>query len=278
MTALSSANLPSFDRPPVSEVALSVQFDKIAGLRSFQISSLWNLFSASFPRVEEHPPLDPRVELLKAGPEVRRIEFSLMNLPVVSRYFFISKDGNELIQIQQDQFGHNWRKTGEGDEYPRYERIRSQFKSNLETFCEFVAKERIGRFSPTQVEITYMNQILSGDGWEKLNEVDSVLNVQALQYSDNFLSQPEGISHTERHLINETDGKSIGRLHITVEPGFRIADGKAVLNLSLVARGYPATGDLDGVLRFLDIGREYIVRGFASVTRPRMHDIWGRTK
>jgi len=277
MSLPNQESLPSFDRPPVSEVALSVQFDKVPALRSFQLCTLWKQFSERFPKIEERPPLDPVVEQLKMGPQSHRIEFSLLQLPEVSRYFFITKSGNELIQVQQDRFGHNWRKTGEGDEYPRYERIREQFKENLEAFCEFLAAERLGRFAPTQADLTYVNHIVAGEGWEQFGEMHKVLNVQALQYSDSFLKEAESISHSERHIIRTGD-KPIGRLHITAEPGYRIADKKPILNLTLVARGYPLSGNIDGVLSFLDLGREYIVRGFASVTRPEMHKIWGRTK
>jgi uncharacterized protein (TIGR04255 family) len=270
--------LPSFDHPPVSEVALSVQFDKVPALRNFQLVSLWKRFAEQFPKVEEQPLVDRIIEQLKPGPQNQRIEFSLTSLPDVPRFFFITKLGNELIQVQQDRFGHNWRKTGEGDEYPRYEKIRAQFKANLESFCEFLNAEHLGRFTPTQADITYVNHIVSGKGWEKFGELDKVLNVQALAYSDNFLSEPESVSHSERHLIRLNGENAVGRLHIQVEPGLRIADGKPILNLSMVARGYPTSGSVEGVMNFLDIGREYIVRGFASITRPEMHKLWGRTR
>lgn len=277
MTLLpSQENLPSFERPPVSEVALSVQFDKISGLRSFELSALWKRFAEQFPKVEEHPPLEPVVEQLKLGPQSGRIEFSVMNLPPVPRYYFISKSGNELIQVQPDRFGHNWRKTGEGDEYPRYEKIRQQFQANLESFCEFLGSERLGRFSPSQVEITYVNHIVSGAGWEQFGEIQKVLNVQSLKYSDGFLGEAETISHFERHIIRYND-KPVGRLHIQAEPAYRVTDGKAILKLEMIARGYPLNGNLEGVLTFLDLGREYIVRGFASITTEEMHTIWGRT-
>jgi hypothetical protein len=42
----------------------------------------------------------------------------------------------------------------------------------------------------------------------------------------------------------------------------------------LTARGEPLTGDLDGVLDFIDLGHEWIVRAFESVTSDVMHDLW----
>jgi hypothetical protein len=46
--------------------------------------------------------------------------------------------------------------------------------------------------------------------------------------------------------------------------------------MNLTARGRPDEESIEGALRFLDIGREWIVRGFAAVTTPEMHAIWRR--
>lgn len=278
MSHVSMGNLPSFNKPPVTEVALSVQFDKIAKMRSFQLAALWERFSDGFPKVEEHPPLDPIVEQLKMGPQSRRIELTVMQLPEVSRYFFVSGSGKELIQAQPDRFGHNWRKTGEGDEYPRYEKIREQFRDNLNVFCGFLAEKKLGPFLPRQVDITYVNHIVAGNGWEDFGDIQRVVNVQSLQYSDQFLQPPESISHSERHLIRLEDESAVGRLHIIMEPAFRISDKKPILNLQLIARGFPITEDIEGVMSFLDLGRESIVKAFASFTTQEMHEIWGRTQ
>jgi hypothetical protein len=47
------------------------------------------------------------------------------------RFWFVNEVGTELLQFQLDRFVHNWRKTGEGIEYPRYERIRKKAPRDL---------------------------------------------------------------------------------------------------------------------------------------------------
>jgi hypothetical protein len=48
--------------------------------------------------------------------------------------------------------------------------------------------------------------------------------------------------------------------------------------LTLTARGRPGSDGIPGVLQFLDVGREWIVRGFTSITTATMHKIWGRRR
>jgi hypothetical protein len=48
--------------------------------------------------------------------------------------------------------------------------------------------------------------------------------------------------------------------------------------LTLTARGAPIGAGVAGALEFLDLGRRWIVRGFADLTTERMHIAWRRTR
>ena len=73
------------------------------------------------------------------------------------------------------------------------------------------------------------------------------------------------------------NGEPLGRLHVVEEPRIKLEDGSPLIRLTLTARGAPTKKDFGGVMAFFDIGREFIVRGFASITTAQMHRIWGRT-
>ena len=76
--------------------------------------------------------------------------------------------------------------------------------------------------------------------------------------------------------LNDQDLKFLGRLHVALEPRF-LADGETLIyRLSLTARGAPLGKGFLGVVKFFNLGREYVVRGFASVTTEKMHEKWGR--
>ncbi len=268
---------PDFRDPPVVEVALSVQFDSLGKLRTPQIGLLWKEFRDRFPVTEEHAPLDAVVERFGA-PRVRKgvARIEMLESPPTPRCWFLNDAGTELIQVQHDRFVHNWRETGTEAEYPRYEHIRSTFEAELKRFDEFIAREQIGEFTPNQCEVTYVNHIAGGKGWQIHGDLGNVITVFQRSFSDEFLDVPEDTGLRLRFLIPDDAGQPIGRLHVSLNSGYRSSDDQPLFILNLTARGAPRGGGIDGVLGFLDLGREWVVRGFASVTTPTMHREWGR--
>lgn len=268
---------PDFSDPPVVEVALSVQFDSLIKLRTPQLGLLWREFRDRFPITEEHAPLDAVVERFGARrvrKGVARIE--ILESPPTPRCWFLDEAGTELIQVQHDRFVHNWRKAGTEAEYPRYEHIRSTFEQELRRFDEFLAREQIGEFTPNQCEVTYVNHIVGGKGWQAHGDLGNVITVFQRSFSDEFLEVPEDTGLRMRFLIPDEKGQPIGRLHAVLDSGYRNSDNQPIFNLNLTARGAPLGGGINGVLGFLDLGREWVVRGFASMTTPTMHKKWGR--
>ena len=268
--------LPDFKNPPVAEVALSLQFDPLPLLRTPHLGLLWERYRESFPKFEVQAPLLPEVEwfgLPTSSGFTPQVKF--LTAPPMPRCLFINERGSELVQIQQDRFVFNWRKLKEEDAYPRYEPIRAGFEKQLQVFREFLAKENIGDLVPNQCEVTYVNQLLSGQGWEHPGQLDKLVTVWRNQYSDRFLKEPEDVRLSMRYLIQEGNGPS-GRLHVSIEPRFSTIHSLPVIIITLTARGAPRTKDMAGVLDFFDIGRNWIVSAFASITTKDMHRIWGR--
>ena len=48
-------DLPDFNKPPVTETILSLQFEPIAKMTAVHVGVLWQRFREQFPLVEEHP-------------------------------------------------------------------------------------------------------------------------------------------------------------------------------------------------------------------------------
>lgn len=267
--------LPDFANPPVIEVALSVQFEPLSVLRTPHFGLLWSEFRREFPRIEEHPPRAAVIEQfgIPRPPKMDvRVE---VGLPI-PQCRFLNEKGTELIQVQQDRFVHNWRKVGGGDEYPRYEFVKRRFEEELGTFRQFLAREGLGELVPNQCEVTYVNHIISGAGWERHGELGNILTVWTTRYSDTFLLGPEDIGHRIRYIIPGADGSPLGRLLVGIDPAYRTEDDRPIYVLILTARGRPIGEGIEGALGFLDIGREWVVRGFTSLTSSRMHEVWGR--
>ena len=270
--------LPDFADPPVVEVALSVQFEVLSKISTPQLGLLWQEFRERFPITEEHPPLEPVTERFGVPPTPRgTVRVEMRKGPPTPRCWFLNQQGTELIQIQQNRFVRNWRKVGDEGRYPRYEKhLRPHFESDLKFFHAFLQREQLGDLKPNQCEVTYVNQIVAGKAWKSHAELGEVITVFAQRYSDVFLETSEDASVRLRFVIPDDSGQPLGRLHIAIDPGYRSGDNQPLFSLHLTARGRPCGDGIDGVLRFMDLGREWVVRGFASITTSRMHKEWGR--
>lgn len=266
-------HLPEFARPPVVEVALSVQFERL-DVTTAQLALVWQRFRDRFPRVEEKPELDAVIErfgaMEKRAPAVR-FEVGAMPAP---RFWFLNEAGSELVQVQRDRFIRNWRKTEGQPDYPRYERIRASFDGDWETFRRFAAQELQTTLLPNQWEVTYVNIVQSANP----GRLDEILSCMGGAFSDAYLSEPEGTEVQYRFILDDTSGKPWGRLHVAAAPAVRTADNEAVVRLALTARGNLPSQDGVGALNALDAGHEAVVRGFASITTHEMHKSWGRTR
>ncbi len=274
---MTHAPLPEFDNPPVTEVALSVQFERLDSLKTPQLGYIWGAFRERFPKTEEQPPLEPVVE--QFGPRRGRrpgVRLQLSPGPLRPRIWLINEVGTELVQIQQDRFIRNWRKQDDSDEYPRYTRLRDLFRDDFSVFCDLIKSQQWGAIEPNQCEVTYVNIIPAGDGWDDHGDLHRVLTVFSQRYSDDHLGKPEEASVSLQFILGEDGGEPVGRLHVSASPTFRISDNHAAIRLTLTARGKPEGTGVDGVMTFHDRGHEAIVRGFASITTPEMHEVWKR--
>jgi uncharacterized protein (TIGR04255 family) len=272
-------SLPEYEKPPVVEVALSVQFERIEALHTPQLGLVWEAFRERFPKTQEHPPLDPVFEQFGApGSGKPSATLELLSAFPTPRVWFLAENETELLQVQQDKFVRNWRKRGAAEEYPRYRRLRKSFQEDLEKFCRLVEAQEWGRVEPNQCEVTYVNLIPAGEGWQDHGELERVITVFTSRYSDDWREKLEESAVNVKYVLKDETDVPVGRLHVGAAPVLRLSDKRPAIRLTLTARGKPEGGGIDGVFRFLDRGREAIVRGFTALTTENMHRIWKRIK
>lgn len=270
----SNSHLPNFARPPVTEVVLAVGFDPLEGLKVPQLGILWNTrFRDRFPKIEEQPPLEPANERFGGGP--LEVSVTIETTPMVPRLWFLNHEGSELVQIQRNWFARNWRKLSESTEYPRYPSLREPFVNDFKAFELFVSDEKLGEISPSQCEVTYVNHIVAEKSWKGHGDLGQVLKLFSPVELPSTSALVEQARLDVKYLIHDEGHEPIGRLHISVAPGFRRVDNRPIYVVTLTARGRPSTPDLNGVLRFLDMGRAQIVQAFDAITTSTMHDEWG---
>lgn len=268
--------LPDFRQPPVVEVTLSVQHSPLVELRTPHLGLFWETVKTEFPVIQEQLPIAPVIEVLGLPPEQEAgMRVELLRVPPIPRCWFMRKDESELLQVQQDRFISNWRKTPPGVDYPRYEHVRDVFFDNFQIYQEFLKREAIGEIIPNQCEVTYVNHIHAGEIWTKPGQLGKVFTVWTPTYSDEFLSEPEDVRFAIRYAITDDKEEMVGRLHISLEPKYS-TDGNLLFVMILTARGKPSAPSTQGIRDFFDLGRKWIVRGFTSITTQQMHDLWER--
>ena len=254
---------------------MAVQFEPIqlspahAGMMALRMREL------GYPRIEQHPPLQPVIEQFGTSRGIGSVVLELG--PPIIRHWFVTEDGRRLVQLQPDRLIHNWRKTGSDDEYPRYEGIRDTFAERFREFGEFVSEEGLGELRPNQAEVTYVNHIVMDAKQLDGTRLAQVMGIAGSNYTDGFLPPAEDTRVVARYVIND-ENLPIGRLHINAHTAIDLEHAEPLVVVNLTARGAPSTADIDGVLKFMDLGREWVVRGFADATTAVMHEKWERTR
>ena len=269
--------LPEFRKPPVVEVAISVQFKELKTLSAPRLGVLWTEFRKEFPVAEQHPPLANVRESFDLAVAPKATVQITPKLPV-PRCWFLNEEGTQLVQVQADRFALNWRKLETEAEYPRYGQIRTDFLNKFERFIEWVKREKLGSIEPDQSELSYVNHILRGEGWDTPSDLHKLVKFwQSQDKHGGYLPQPETAQLAIQYVMPFTEEK-LGRLHINMEMGQRVDDGRRLVRLSLVGRGEPIGEGVAGAMALLDQAHEWIVQGFASITTSEMHQRWERVQ
>ncbi len=267
--------LPSFRKPPVSEVALAVSFEPIEGLNTFEIFRLYeHQYKADLPRVEEKPVVMMPKERFGPARHMPEIQIQLGDVRSLPRYWFLDKPGVHLVQVQRDWLARNWRRTESRVEYPRYPRLREDFEKDLNALTAQMENQGLGGVVPVQCEISYVNEIRPMEPfWSDHSDISAILRVWCDEEPGGWLAQPEEAQVSVSYVIAQ-EGEPIGRLRVILQPAFSLTDQKPIYVMNLTARGAPRADGIDGVFDFLDIGHEWIVRAFDSLTTDAMHDAW----
>lgn len=262
-----SKKYPDFENPPVIEVVCGVHFQSLSNLLAPHFGLLWEKYRDEYPICREVAPLSPAIERFD---DQGKIGFEFQDTPPLPRIWFIHKSENGIVQVQRDRFLHNWRKIKTEDEYPRYPVVIELFKEKLSIFEDFLAENEFGEIKPLQYEMTYVNHICKGEGWDDLADIGKILkDFSFIKDSSRFLPEPEKMHWRTSFLLPD----NTGRMHVTIRNALRKSDEKPVIILDLTVRGI---GDKE-MEEWFDIAREWIVCGFADLTgKDIQNKIWRR--
>jgi hypothetical protein len=126
-----------------------------------------------------------------------------------------------------------------------------------------------------QCEVTYVNELLQGRDWETFQDSLGLFAPWWEDGTDHYLPKPASLAISGSIEF----APERGRLHFTVQHARRHADNdgeREVVLFTLLARGKPASGSNADVLAWMDMGHEWIVRGFSDLTSRQAHQLWKR--
>jgi len=263
-TKTSGDPLPSYKSPPVDEVVCGFRFEPLRQLRVPHIGLLWEKFRNEYPTAQHAAPIATDTSLIVD-------EATGIPLP---RVWFISKTDNELIQFQLDRFYYNWRHRG--DDYPRYPSIIRKFDKAKGQLDAFTTELQLGPIKPLECELTYINHIPAGQGWEKLDDLPKVIcDLTWQSKKHHFLPNPTNVAWQVRFELPE----SKGWLNVKLNQGTRKVDGVPSLILELTARGFGDDKTEKAMYKWYDLAHEWIVRGFTDLTEKEIQEsFWKRER
>lgn len=265
----------TFERPPLVETVLGVQFKRLPKLTTPYLSLFWESLGPEWVNVEEVPALEPQYERFaeeKSWTLANTVNIRVSQVPEVLLRISNSQR-TRMIQVQNGRLHYNWLGAGGTQDYPHYSVVRPEFEEILSKFRQFLEKKSLGTMDHDQWEVTYIDHIPKGTVWNGPSDWAKLFPSLPLASS---VASDITIDTILMRLSFEIAPQK-GRLHIQFQHGAiqnpKDPARKELLRMDLTARG-PTDGSTN-VLAGLNLGRNSIVRAFFNLTSPEAHTYWG---
>ncbi len=209
--------LARFERPPVVETILGVQFEPLPRFRNTNLGLFLQHLGGDWTNVTDAPALPPQFERFEQGIAWETAGFQLaLSRDVAVRAQARNAANDRMLQFQNGRLLLNWLGEG-GGEYPRYEAVRPQFDRVVEQFQDFVDSSGVGDFQPNQWEVTYVNHIPQGSVWTSPDDWASVFRLLVAPPGRPAGTKAESFSGEWHYEIEPHRG----RLHVQLKNGWK---------------------------------------------------------
>ncbi len=265
---ISGTPSPSFDRPPLVEVALGIEFSPVPGFGAVVLGRFADRLKDRYPVVQEYPPLPPNPPIGLDDQNGAGLVVS-MGAPSI-RLWLLSQAQDQLLQVQRDRLILNWRAGTNSNSYPRYhETLRPAFAREYRDLLSFLKDAGLPTLSLVGVDVTYVN-VFDGS-IDKRPEIGTILRSQ--QPSEGRLAAPRTTRLQQQW---EWTGHH-GAASILTLDAAQPASRESAIAMNLTARSsLGMSADIDDVLLSLDLCHDEVVSAFAELTEPDRHLEWGR--
>lgn len=243
-----------FENSPLSELVIGVQY-KSPIISNDKIFSYYAThLKDEFPNISEHPRLPSVVEDASKNP-----------IPTViggneTRKFFHHRKGEKLIQLQNNKFLFNWKKTDDLSQYPHFDNVFSEFSKRfkeLNKICDF--EQEIDQYELTYQDHILVEEFMNYNSGYELEDIFSKIKFpQSIKSINSFFS----IGNTR---IN-------GALNVKIQSAIRNNDQKKLIVFETTCRGYDNSGDMGN---WYEIAHDILINFFLNNITEKAKKIWG---
>lgn len=250
--------MTTFTNPPLNEVVFSIGFPDLYPMRAEHIGLFWDLIRNEYPISEQTAP-------------VGGISTTSEEVFPLARFWFISSDNSELVQLQRNRLMLNWRQSLNDTGYPRYPRLFERFRSAYARFKSFVSENSLGLVEPSSYELSYINHLDENSDISSVSDLKTVIsNITVLLPADHDYSV-DGINCLQTYKYS---GPNVLKLH--VQPVTRRRDGQRVVQYEIQTHADIAEQEKIEMQPWFDDAHARIVQTFRGTTNPDIQRrCWG---
>lgn len=261
------------------EVAVGAQFETASLVTAAHLGAFWQQVRSKFPTVEQQPPVLSAIERFGGMPNAGQFQRVEINVAASPRFWFVSADNEELLQVQSDRVVRNWRKLSGTGPYPRFAvHVLPQFLDSMRALFAFLEEAGVGLPRVNQCEVIYVNQIRPLPGvWKQHGEAGRVFKAWDFSRTPVLAEDLDAFSIGTSHLIQH-EHQPIGRLHQTLNAAWDTSGSPAtpIFAQQLVARVHPNTEEgEEGVKRAIETAHDAVIDAFLESTTDEAKQMWG---
>jgi len=265
------AATPKYEKPPVVETVIGVQFPELAGFRAVHFGLYWEKIKQRYQEFQDQPRFPESAETFPKRPAVPGLALEVSR-GGPGRVWYVSKADTELIQLQPDRFLFNWRKSREHD-YSSYDENSRTFLNELSIFRGFCKENGLEEVQPNVCEVTYINHIFPEERESAIELFGKVFTGLRWQLSDDWQLPLESAQFNRAYVI----GDQVGRLYAEASLALDSRTRRELVHFRLTGRVNhgPRGEDLASSLQ---LAHDCVVTGFAGMTNPQIQkERWERT-
>ncbi len=252
------------DYPPVWELGLVVQTQASGVVDNYEIAKVHDLFRTKLPTVSRHGVID-----LVGTPGIQEVDVA----DPIFRWWFSNPEGPDLVQLQENLIGWNWRRgalpPAMPHQYPGFDNAKNALKAAVDAVAGYQSSRGNLFPEPIAAELLYDNFI-------SLTREDG--STAPLCEVFTTLHRPFSPSMTSFSMKWEEDIPDAGDGALLKVQAASLAivgesEPMPALRLTLSARGKPTSWD--EAYGFMTKANGYVRNRFRALTSEHCHTLWG---